>query len=392
MIYIRSVIAALLVAVVAYWAIGIIGIRINSKDEREHVFDPEYYTNEKQGLENKYSEPKEMVNIIPLFELNADPTTASLPANSAADYIAGLQELSATLDGDELVEAQIEFIRSAFENLVFMEAAKFLEFVFEYCGEAVHLRISTSGLAAVARTAFSWPDRFAVVEWAIGVESPELRRDALMRAGSGLLYDEQIEVYLPRLTPEDARNLLRVYSVYRVSREGVAGIEAYIRMLPKGADMSDLTLIVRALDNESDFLKADQLIPDDDRHIAREARSSLLQRWARDDPQAAAAHVIANRDRIDLDQLDPIVWRWAMREPQEAVEWIRSQTDEAVRSQAAHGMASHLVQRQAPDRAWEWALEIVDPDMRARTLREVHAAWITQDFDAAENARLSLDE
>ena len=57
MIYIRSVIAALLVAVVAYWAIGIIGIRINSKDEREHVFDPEYYTNEKQGLENKYSEP-----------------------------------------------------------------------------------------------------------------------------------------------------------------------------------------------------------------------------------------------------------------------------------------------------------------------------------------------
>ena len=348
-------------------------------------------------------EPPNLVNFAKEPARNATETTfrsvndpVDPDAPGAEHYIAKLRALDETLDGDELIEAQRDLVRTAVRTLRFMEAAKFLEFVYDNYNETIRRVALGAGLASVSLVA-SDHDRLTVVEWAMSLEQPDFRLAALREVGHLLSWSQQnaqlkIDIFLERLSPYDARELLFGYSWMRVMGLGYPAIEEYIHLLPDGSDFSGVSSLVNYLRNESDILATDQLIPDDSRHIAREVRGELLRRWTTDDPQAAAAHVIANQDRIALGQLDVIVGEWAMRERREAEKWIRSQADEVVRSQAAHGMASHLVQRQAPDRAWEWALEIVDPDMRARTLRQVHAAWITQDYDAAENARLSLDE
>lgn len=309
----------------------------------------------------------------------------------AESYISELITLEESLESEELIRAQLQVVIRAMQHLRNMEMAKFAEFVYNNHGGPLQDRLYTFWGTNLMEGS-PGQEREDVMAWAFNLENSELKNDVFFYVGRCIFQsDEEVSSLLSRLNAEAATSLLRGYALKISHSDPEKAVETYIRLSAEGADLNRLRDLIFSLNRDTNFKAVDALLPDDTRHIARDMRSTLLRNWARSAPQEAVEHILANPDHISIDQLNVALAVWAHNDLTQSSDWVRNQNDPAIRSQAFYGMASHLKNR-SPDRAWEWALEIDDPDMRARTLREVHASWITQDYEAAESARLLLNE
>lgn len=293
-----------------------------------------------------------------------------------------------SLEGAELRDARIALFHEAREHLAGMDSARFLEFFYPKTDEETRF----TGLALVLGSIFmgSSEENRRAKEWALNLEDPNLRRTLLNAVGMEMSEDEA-RAAIDQLDSHEASLILLGHCRGKAVTNGLDAVKTYIRLNPDGSDFSSLATLMAELPLRTDFESVDALIPNDDRHLAREARSALFRRWVKNDPLQVIEHVLNNQERISENQLGVVVGSWANREPAAAEHWMRSQNDTRLRTIAAQGI-SNSYQHDAPDRAWEIALEIEDIGLRERKLREIHSIWIRQDYDAAENARLSLDQ
>ncbi len=122
----------------------------------------------------------------------------------------------------------------------------------------------------------------------------------------------------------------------------------------------------------------------------------ITQRWIlRDRPEALEWSTSLTQPKEQAAAWKVIAADWLSEDSHGASKWISSLPPGEPRDAAVLSMATHI-QDTDPDLSWNWALTMVNPELRQQALREAAAAWAKKDGDALRQAlkhgNISADE
>jgi hypothetical protein len=158
---------------------------------------------------------------------------------------------------------------------------------------------------------------------------------------------------------------------------------------PKRIDNTGMAHLMKVFPDNSDFLKYATEIKEDSMTLAKRARASLLDTWARTKPADAADYVIRNAGPVHADQMKVVVKQWVMDSPEAAAEWLEQAAAGPARDQGMAELARYWQVRN-PENAWSFVKQVSDPQTRQAIAAGVVFEWRKSDPTAADGAWSSL--
>jgi hypothetical protein len=158
---------------------------------------------------------------------------------------------------------------------------------------------------------------------------------------------------------------------------------------PKRIDNTGMAHLMKVFPVDSDFLKYATEIKEDSMTLAKRARASLLDTWARTKPADAADYVIRNAGPVHSDQMKVVVKQWIKTSPDAAAEWLAQAAAGPARDQGMAELARYWQSRN-PENAWSFVKQVADPETRQTIAAGVVFEWRKSDPAAADGAWSSL--
>lgn len=117
----------------------------------------------------------------------------------------------------------------------------------------------------------------------------------------------------------------------------------------------------------------------------------LINRYANDNPQAAAQWALSQSDpNARSEAVSSVARSMADDSPQEAALWAQSISDPQAQAEALRGTASGWA-RQDPQAAMDWAMSIEDPDISNQATRTALGTWAREDPYSASDYVIDME-
>ena len=309
---------------------------------------------------------------------DSDESTASLQA-----IFARWDEAKLSLSGQALLDARREIARDAVMQLGGSEGLlKFLEFLNKEGQGDLREWVITEGLKEL----FESPEKSpAAREWLLGIEDLKLQSSLCFAAGQGFKgpgFKEYIDSFE---SIHSQSRLLGGYFSEMAKTDPEGAIQAYFKTRPAKVDFTSLKHVMAAVPAGSDFTKISGMVPADGPTLATEARKALIGAWAAAAPQEAADYILSNTKLVKPFQLAPVIEAWMTSDPAAATAWVDGLAPSEHRD-VALASQSKLMIPENPARAWELALAIPDTKRREEAMKAVHREWMKVDPKTADAA------
>lgn len=217
---------------------------------------------------------------------------------------------------------------------------------------------------------------------------PSLGRSKMLQA-LGSSHTDPGGTDITRLLDEfpDQRDKLEVLTglVGRLASSSLEeAIAIYEEHAPKDSDPARLGEILSGLSKDTDFRAVIDQLQQSDSANQGAAVGGVIARWAEYEPEVACTYAYAN-SAVENDQIREAFQVWAQRDPRSAGYWL----DGLAASGKKDAMVSEFVKsraRMAPAASWKQAYQISDPELREKTISEIHEKWRTLSPEDADQA------
>lgn len=292
-------------------------------------------------------------------------------------------EAKLNLTGQALLDARREIARDAVMQLGGSDGLlKFLEFLKKEGQGDLREWVITEGFKEL----FASPEKSpAAREWLLGIEDLKLQESFCFAAGQGFK-GPGFKDYLDSFTSIHSQSrLLGGYFSEMAKTDPEGAIQAYFKARPAKVDFTSLKHVMAAVPAGSDFTKISGMVPPDGPTLATEARKALLGAWAASAPQEAADYILSNTKQVKPFQLAPVIEAWMISDAAAATAWVDGLAPGEHRD-IALASQSRLMIPEDPARAWELALAIPDTQRREEAMKAVHREWMKVDPKTADAA------
>ena len=292
-------------------------------------------------------------------------------------------ETKTNLSGQALLEARREIARDAVMQLGGSESLlKFLEFLKKEGQGDLREWVITEGVKEL----FASPEKSpAAREWLLGIEDLKLQESFCFAAGQGFKGPGFKDFTDSFGSIRSQSRLLGGYFSEMAKTDPEGAIQAYFKARPAKVDFTSLKHVMAAVPAGSDFTKISGMVPPDGPTLATDARKALLGAWAASAPQEAADYILSNSKQVKPFQLAPVIETWMTSDPAAATAWVGGLAPGEHRD-IALASQSKLMVPENPARAWELALAIPDAKRREEAMKTVHREWMKVDPKTADAA------
>ncbi|MEM6884804.1 MAG: hypothetical protein AAF571_07205 [Verrucomicrobiota bacterium] len=127
-----------------------------------------------------------------------------------------------------------------------------------------------------------------------------------------------------------------------------------------------------------------------DENARNNAQESIGRQWGRNDPEQAARWAKTLQGEVRQTVISGLVDSWASQNTEAAAEWLSQFPPEPGLDRATRNLARHL-SAENPEAALSWAQSITDENMRRSTLHQTIYQWKRYDADAANQWVMQSD-
>lgn len=332
-------------------------------------------------------------------EVPSDTSASGLPTVRTAtrephstNHLNAFAALSRQYSGKELSTQQALAFKQAVAALDGVELQEYLEKV----SDDIDPQVLKSGIqlyVAFDKIAASSGDTGRMESWLISLKNPLLQSELFGRAGGWFSNYEsdndpasdRFKAFLADIPSTAGKDtLLQSYCMQKVSVAPELGIRSFLELNRKGADFSQLSALMQRLPAKTDFAAISNLLPGDDKSVARNAREAMLGTWAATDPQAAASFVMTTSS-VYPSQMEAVITRWQETSPSQANTWIASMEASPRKDYAYKSVAIFNASRD-PKMAWDTCYQIENGDVQYEAFQKVYQAWKKRAPQAADAA------
>lgn len=245
---------------------------------------------------------------------------------AAKEYSAALQAIYARWDetkreltGPALVDARKEIARDAVMQLGGGDALfKFLEFLKnEGQGDLIEW-VTGEGMKELFASERAEEAR----AWLLGIEDLKLQESMCFAAGQGFK-GPGFKEYLDSFGSIHSQSrLLGGYFSEMAKSDPEAAVKGFLAAKPPKVDFTALRHVMAAVPPGSDFVALSGMVPADGPTLATNARKALLGAWAASAPQEAADYILSNTRLVKAEQLGPVIEAWLEQDAAGAREWV----------------------------------------------------------------------
>jgi hypothetical protein len=303
------------------------------------------------------------------------------------EFISEWQVLSSVLDGQDLLEKQLEMAERAGSELgAGPELQSFLDFLKKQGAGDVREWLLDDGFDGL----FAGTDAEAARRWLLTVEDEALQTRFLRQAGeewTGAGFKDYFNQW--DWLHHGQAQLLTGYCASLAKTDALGAMRLFKELcIPKRISYDTLDQVILNAPPDSKFLEMASFFDEDDRPLAKTSRRAVLAKWAETSPKDAAQYVIGNTAMVHADQLEVVAAQWARESVPEATQWLNALSPGLQRDHGMRGLADHLAESD-PARAFVLATAIGDVDLKLKTATEVFHEWAKTDRAAAEAAWLA---
>jgi hypothetical protein len=311
-------------------------------------------------------------------------------AEQAGESTAALQsalerwdQAKVNLTGQALLDARQELARDAVLQIGGSDALlRFLEFLKKEGQGDLREWVMTEGMKEIFSSAEKGP---AAREWLMGLEDLKLQESLCFGAGQGFQGPGFKEFLDSFGSIHSQSRLLGGYFSEMAKTDPEGAVQAYFKARPAAVDFTSLKHVMAAVPPGSDFVKLSSMVPADGPTLATEARKALLGAWAASAPQEAADFILSNSKQAKPFQLAPVIEAWMVVDPAAASAWVQDLAPGEHRDIALSSQSKLLIPED-PARAWELAMGIPDKTRREEAMKTVHREWMKVDPKTADAA------
>ena len=248
-------------------------------------------------------------------------------------------------------------------------------------------------LTAGLRSRFTGSTATEARAWLLTVKEEKLR-ERLSRQAGEFFEGQGFKEYFEKMGEIGGLHcqaaLLTGYCVTLAKADPDGALRIYKELAyPKRIDNTGMAHLMKVFPADSDFLKYATEIKEDSLTLAKRARASLLDTWARTKPSDAADYVIRNAGPVHADQMKVVVKQWIKTSPDAAAEWLAQAAAGPARDQGMAELARYWQVRN-PENAWSYVKQVADPQVRQAIAAGVVFEWRKSDPAAADGAWSSL--
>lgn len=298
-------------------------------------------------------------------------------------------EAKRNLTGQALLDARMAISADAVMQLGGGDGLlQFLEFLKKEGQGDVRQWVLTEGM----KNLFSSPEKSAAArEWLLGLENAKFQEAVCFPAGQGFQgpgFKEFLDL-LPNIHSQSS--LMGGYFSEMAKHDPEGAIKGYFAARPPAVDFSALKHVMGAVPPGSDFVAISGMVPGDSQTLAKNARQALFGAWAASAPQEAADYILSNTKLVHSDQLAPVIAQWMSSDPAAATAWVEGLVPGEHRDIAVASQSRQLIPED-PAGAWQVALGIPDAKRREEAMKAVHREWMKKDPKSADAAWKSMRE
>jgi hypothetical protein len=289
--------------------------------------------------------------------------------------------------GDELFEKQRSIAQAAVANLgPSDELLEFLDFLNQQRAHVIRDWVIKIGAAEM----FIGNNGNFAREWVVTIKDRQLR-EAFCELAGQTIADSEVKEYLHSFGSDShgQSSVLMSYCRALAKTNPEEAVKAFMEYRPSGVDMSGLSQVMASMPGTTNFANLAGKLPGDSKTLAKNARTSLLAKWAETNPQEAAQYVINNTSVAFPSQMGNVVGVWAKTEPDAAFAWVAALPPGEYRDEGMLSVIRHY-RFDKPATAWQHVSQIDDKNKRLNIATSVLNEWIKTDRDSALEAWLTL--